>query len=251
MENEEIIENAKRISQKALDRGEELIPTCLAFRKDNAMEVIGVPFKNNKEKEGVRTFLKEHLTRIPIEKYAVIFDAKMTMWNQKNPKEEPKVLDTIIISVYTAQDKLTRIFPYYKDKKLVEKEMVEMKGRNEGEAKAYDCWDIWGEEVPITDNTEKYWEFKRTHRELYRGLEKEEDEIYDLKTKGKIEIFDMAFGHSLKIYRLNGKVLFEAINGKGEIFLSSKAMDDDNEFKMKLEEVKEVIKMVGEKLDEN
>jgi hypothetical protein len=248
MENEEIIEQAKKISQKALDRGEELIPTCLAFRKDNKMEIIGIPFKNNMEKEKLRTFLKEHLTKTPLEKYAVIFDAKMTMWDKKNPQEEPKVLDTIMVIIYTAKNKITKIFPYYKDKKLVEDDefsKLEMNGRDN---KVYDCWDIWGEEVPISKDTKKYWEFKRTHRELYRGLEKEEDEKYDLKTKGKIEIMDIGFEHSLKIYRYQKKLLFEAINPKGEVFLASNVMDDDKEFNEKLKEVKEIFKPFKEDL---
>lgn len=251
MENEKIIKQAKELSQKTLDRGEEPIPICLAFRKDNAMEIIGVPFKNNKEKEGVRSFLKNHLTKIPLEKYAIIFDAKMTKWNKEDLKKEPEIVDTIIISVYTAQDKITQIFPYYKEKKLIDTEMIEIKGRtkNTDKDKAFDCWDIWGEEVPYSETSEQYNEYKRNHRELYRGLEKEEDEIYDLKKKGKLEVFDMAFGYSMKIYRLDKKVMFEAINGQGKVFLSSKAIDDDEDFKKKLKEVKAMIRMVGEQLD--
>jgi hypothetical protein len=167
MENKEIIENAKRLSQETLNKGEEIIPICLAFHKDKKeMHVIGVPFKNGQEKEVIRKFLREHLLKMPLEKYAIIFDVKMTAWDIKEPNKKPSVIDAVMVSIYTAQDKLTQVYPYYKERKLMENEMMEIKGRGIGKDKLYDCWDIWGEEVPF--DTEERALIQRTIEKGYR-----------------------------------------------------------------------------------
>jgi hypothetical protein len=250
MENKEIIEQAKKLSQSVLDRGENIVPICLVFKKDNTMEIIGLPFANGNEKEKARTWLKERLIKTPLEKYAVILDAKMTMLDI-NKKEEPKVTDVVIISIYSTKNRILQAYPYYKEKKLMDDQMIEIaKGREgkEGENKVYDCWDIWGEETSCDENSDAYNKYKNSHRELYRGLEHEEDENYDLKSKGKVEVFNMEFGCLLKIYRLDKKVMLEAIGKKGNVFFASDVMDDNDKFNKILADLKIMMKMLGDKL---
>ena len=232
MENEEILKNARRISQEALNRGEKITPICQIYRKDGKLEIIGMQFDDYRSKEKMREMLKKHILQREIEKYVIIFDAKMTTMSREKENKEPQVLDVVLISIYTPKNRITRGYPYGKDKKLIDTgdDIIKLDSR-EGQ----DCWDIWGEEVKLGSKEQiAYQEYKRKHRELYRGVDTQEDIIFDLKKKGKTEIIDLGLGFSLKVYRLKDKVMFEARNTQGNIFLSSQAMEDDDEFKQKI-----------------
>jgi hypothetical protein len=247
MENEEIIENAKRISQDILNKGQSIIPICQVFRKDGTIEVIGMQFDGYEAKEKMREMLKKFILQKEVEKYVITFDAKMTTMSREKEGKEPQVMDVVLISVYSPQNRITRGYPYGKDKKLTDKEdeIIKM-DRRDGQ----DCWDIWGESVKLGTKEQKaYQEYKNKHRELYKGIDSQDDALIDLKKKGKIESIDIGMGFKLKIYRLKNKVMFEALNAHGEIFIASPAMNEDEDFKKRLKEVTHIMKMVGDKLE--
>lgn len=249
MENEEIIKNAKKISQDILNKGQNIMPMCQVYRKDGTIEIIGMQFDGYQSKEKARDFLKKHILQKEVEKYVVIFDAKMTTMSREKENKEPQVTDVVLISIYTPKDKITRGYPYKKDKKLTdnEEEIIKLDGR-EGQ----DCWDVWGESVKLGTKEQKaYQEYKNRHRELYKGIDSKDDILIDLKKKGKVEEIDIGLNFKIKIYRHKNKVMFEAINAQGKIFIASPTMEDDDDFKRRLKEITVIMKMVGDKLEKS
>ena len=242
-----IIENAKRISQKLLDKGEKILPVCMVFNKDKTSEIIGMSFDGGKSKEMMREMLKKQLLQKDLEKYVIIFDTKMTTMDKSGRTR--KVQDAIFISIYSPKYKIARGFTYGANRKIKdnEKDVIKIDGRDE---KAGDMWDIWGKGIEESEVQESYINYKKLHPELYRGVDTKQDEIYDLRVKGKAEVIDIGMGFTLKIYRLNNRVFFQCFNAEGTPFLSSKIMDEDKEFKENLNEVVKTIKMVGGKFDE-
>jgi hypothetical protein len=237
---EEFIKRAKNMSQEMLNE-DGVKPICLVFQKDSdTIEVININF-NSDNKEAIRLAFKRYLLNKKIDKYVTIFDAKMTSLD-KVQKNVQVVKDVIIISVYSAKDKIVRAYPYGKDKILIDDEdtIIKMDGRDNFQ----DCWDIWGEETDIdSDTNKKYQKYKNENKELYKGCLSEDDEkMVDIKTNGKTEVFDMGMGFSLKIYRNKGKIAFEAYNDKGKVFLSSKVMDENEDFEGSFEDKLKVVK---------
>lgn len=247
MENENIIKFAKEMSQEILDKGKKVMPMCLLFKKDGNIEIIGMDFEGYEDKEKARTDLKNYLVGKSIDKYTIIFDAKMTVLN-KNGKNVPKVRDIIMISIYTAKDKITRGFPYYEDKQLLEndKDTIKLDGRKDSK----DCWDIWGEEVPFdTKEQKEYQEYKQAHRELYKGIDRNEDEIHEIKTNGEKEIVNFPLKFYMEIYRYKGKALFEAFNQNKELFFATPVINNDKEFQEALARIKDVLTRLGKNLE--
>jgi len=241
-EYEEMINFAKQRSQEILDKGEEIMPMCMAYRKDDTIEIIGVLFQTE-NKEEIRLSLKRHLLGKPLQKYMVVFDAKMTMYDPKD-MNKAKVMDTVLITIYTPQNKMMRAYPYSSNKKLKENEVIKMDGRD----KMFDCWDIWGEEVPFNDKEQnKYQNFKDDNPDLYRGLDKkldkDRDKIKEVKEKGKLERVEMALNFHMDIYRYKNKSVLEVFNGAGKNFISTKVIDDKN-FEEKIEELKNILERI-------
>jgi hypothetical protein len=250
--NEEIIENARRLSQDTLSKGKKIIPKCLIYTKSNSIEIMGLEFRGYKGKEEARKFLRKYIAEKDVDRYVIIFDTKMTIFDTKmtimENKTQPEVIDAVMISIYTAKDKITKCFPYYKDKKLRDddKYSITLNGRVN---KEYDCWDIWGKEMPSdTEFNKKYQEFKDAHNELYRGLDADDDEYADLKNKGKLEKLELKFGVHIDIYRLGNKALIEGINSKGEVFFSGKG-ENNEDFNKRIEFFKDIINKFGDNLN--
>lgn len=250
MENTEIIEYAKKMSQDILNRGEEIMPMCLIFKKSGNIEIIGMQFSGENSKEHMRNELKKYIVNKDIEKYAMIMDAKMTAMDRENKlntkgkvKAKPIVTDVVLISVYSAQDKLTRSFPYYEDKQLLDnEESITITGRKD----THDAWDIWGEEVQLNDDFNKdYQKFKNENRGLYKGLDKDEDDIYEIKTRGKLQTIQLPLKFHMDIYRYKKQAIFEAFNAQGKKFFATGAMDDDKVFEEKMANIKDMLTKLG------
>lgn len=170
MENKDIINSAVEISQKVLDKGDRILPMCLIYNKDNSCEIIGLSFDGN-SKEQMRFLLKKYLLNKPnMEKYAIVFDTKMTKMDMKG-KDTPEVNDVVLVSIYSSKSKIGRGYVYHEDKKLITKpsDVVKFDGRKKN---FYDCWDIWGEETPIGSKiNEEYNKFKQENPEKYKGVD--------------------------------------------------------------------------------
>lgn len=247
MENEEIIQFAKRMSQDILNKGDEVMPMCLIFKKDGNIEIIGMHFEGETSKEKMRNELKKYILNKEIDKYVVVFDAKMTAMDKDDKKSKPIVTDVILVGIYTAKEKLMKSFPYSEDKKLKDNEEVIVMTDRKG---THDSWDIWGEEMPYDADTNlEYQKLKRENRGLYIGLDKTEDKIHEVKTKGKLELINLPLKFRIEIYRYKGKAIFESFNAQNEVFFATTVVDDDDEFQAKINHVKIILTKLGKEFE--
>lgn len=141
------------------------------------------------------------------------------------PRDNPKRKDCFIINYFTKDKNYTTILDYEKDGKKI---------KWEREMNYYD-------KKGIMENSFNPYNF--TEEEIKNLGNLAEREI--IKENGKTETIDLPFFHQIKIYRKDGKVFFEAFN-KDKIFGKSEIMNDDEEFKNKLEQTIYMIKKVGE-----
>jgi hypothetical protein len=142
------------------------------------------------------------------------------------PSEDPKRRECFVVNYFS------------KDKCLVH--MLEFeRTRDKRELK-------WINESPYwkSDGCEsRFNPFKFTEEDIEHFLElSTQDEIME---RGKKEIIKLAFNFHMDIYRLNGKAFFQAYNGKEECFFSTKVVEDDKKFEQSMNEIKNMLSMVG------
>jgi hypothetical protein len=156
-----LIKMAKEVTFPIIKKGEEVMPTCLVEEKDGKIGIIGMPFHNPQQKGLAKEALKKLIINMSLKGYVMVFDTKMTLFDQKTGKVE--VNDTLMIAGYTPKNKVFLGYPY-KDKKFLKKKEIKMEGRESSNMR--DDWDIWGEKID-DETAVKYSKFRDENPELY------------------------------------------------------------------------------------
>ena len=124
-------------------------------------KLITLSFKTAQEKEFLRLNLMQHLAKIDLSGYIIIFDATCTILNQKTGDRE--VSDAVTRTLYTQKERLQEIV-FYKDKKIIKKQKIKTSA-------AFDNWDLWNNGLKYNDkNDAEYQKYKKENPELYKDI---------------------------------------------------------------------------------
>jgi len=150
------------VSDGIIKSFEKTTPVCFVFeRNKTAPGLITLSFKTAQEKEFLRLNLMQHLAKIDLSGYIIIFDATCTILNQKTGDRE--VSDAVTRTLYTQKERLQEIV-FYKDKKIIKKQKIKTSA-------AFDNWDLWNNGLKYNDkNDAEYQKYKKENPELYKDI---------------------------------------------------------------------------------
>ena len=163
----EIFKQVVDMNNKLIEMGYKITPMCFIIDKKGALSIIAMPFSNDKEKEKCRLVIMKMISLSDLKAYIFVSDTNMTLMDQTGKKENT-VQEVCIRTLYSV-DEIVRDWVIHDGSKIIGQ--FDTKSFDDPQAKFSDMWNFWGSPIELEDEekmNKEYYEFKRTHRELYK-----------------------------------------------------------------------------------
>jgi hypothetical protein len=136
---------------------EDIMPTCFILNSNGKREVLGMRFRDGKEKEEIRNTLLKQISQRKVIGYFLFQDSLMTEINHKTGHSE--VCEVMMRTMFTPKEKYVEII-FYKDGNITERKIL-----SKEDVKGFSCnWNIW-ETVRVAKEKELNEEYKKIKRE--------------------------------------------------------------------------------------